>query len=238
MGMDTHALSEPAFASAIEVLAANGVEVMIDRDRGYTPTPVISHAILTYNRGRKSGLADGIVITPSHNPPEDGGFKYNPPNGGPADTQVTGWIEQKANELLAENLRTVSAHSIRARHPGLEHPSPRLYRFLRQRSGRRGEHGGDPRRGGQDRRRSAWRRRRALLGADHRALRHSAQRRQRRSRSDLSLHDRGLGRQDPHGLLVAVCDGAGWSRCSDRFDIAFANDTDHDRHGIVTPQRD
>src|SRR3984893_10273690 len=85
MGMDTHALSEPAFASALEVLSANGVEVMIDRDRGYTPTPVISHAILTYNRGRKSGLADGIVITPSHNPPEDGGFKYNPPNGGPAD---------------------------------------------------------------------------------------------------------------------------------------------------------
>ena len=92
--MDTHALSEPAFVSALEVLAANQVEVMIDRDRGYTPTPVISHAILTYNRGRKTGLADGIVITPSHNPPEDGGFKYNPPNGGPADTDVTEWIER------------------------------------------------------------------------------------------------------------------------------------------------
>jgi len=92
LGMDTHALSEPAFASALEVLAANGVEVMIDCDAGYTPTPVISHAILTYNRNRKTGLADGIVITPSHNPPEDGGFKYNPPHGGPADTHVTKWI--------------------------------------------------------------------------------------------------------------------------------------------------
>lgn len=108
LGIDTHALSEPAFASAIEVLAANGVEVMIDDKGGYTPTPVISHAILTYNRGRKSGLADGIVVTPSHNPPEDGGFKYNPPHGGPADTQVTKWIEEKANALLADNLRQVT----------------------------------------------------------------------------------------------------------------------------------
>src|ERR1700738_1440076 len=104
IGMDTHALSEPAFVSALEVLAANAVEVMIDRDRGYTPTPVISHAILTYNRGRKTGLADGIVITPSHNPPEDGGFKYNPPNGGPADTHVTDWVEAKANEFLENDL--------------------------------------------------------------------------------------------------------------------------------------
>src|SRR5438876_8887213 len=102
IGIDTHALSEPAFASALEVLAANGVDVMVDADEGYTPTPVISHAILTYNRGRKSGLADGIVITPSHNPPEDGGIKYNPPNGGPADTGATGWIEKRANELLAK----------------------------------------------------------------------------------------------------------------------------------------
>src|SRR5271169_1070451 len=94
IGMDTHALSEPAFASALEVLAANDVNVMIDRERGYTPTPVISHAILTYNRGRKIGLADGIVITPSHNPPADGGFKYNPPSGGPADTSITGAIEK------------------------------------------------------------------------------------------------------------------------------------------------
>jgi phosphoglucomutase len=105
--MDTHALSEPAFASALEVLAANGVEVMVDADYGYTPTPVISHAILSYNRGRKHGLADGIVITPSHNPPRFGGFKYDPPHGGPADTQVTQWIEQQANALIGADLHGV-----------------------------------------------------------------------------------------------------------------------------------
>ena len=107
LGMDTHALSVPALASALEVLAANGVDVMLAEQDEYTPTPTISHAILTYNRGRKSGLADGIVITPSHNPPESGGFKYNPPNGGPADTAVTGWIEARANELMAQGLRDV-----------------------------------------------------------------------------------------------------------------------------------
>ena len=104
VGIDTHALSEPAAASALEVLAANGVEVMLAERDEYTPTPVVSHAILTYNRGRTSGLADGIVITPSHNPPESGGFKYNPPNGGPADTDVTGWIQTRANELLGGGL--------------------------------------------------------------------------------------------------------------------------------------
>ncbi len=108
MGIDTHGLSEPAFASALEVLAANGVEVRVDADEGYTPTPVISHAILTYNRGRSRGLADGIVITPSHNPPKYGGFKYNPPQGGPADTHVTQWIEQQANAFLTEGLKGVA----------------------------------------------------------------------------------------------------------------------------------
>ena len=107
LGMDTHALSVPAFASALEVLAANGVEVMIAQKDEYTPTPVISHAILTYNGGRKTGLADGIVITPSHNPPHDGGFKYNPPNGGPAERAVTDWIEAKANEFLENGLSGV-----------------------------------------------------------------------------------------------------------------------------------
>ena len=107
IGADTHALSTPAAASALEVLAANGVEVMLSKDDEYTPTPAISHAILCYNRGRTSGLADGIVITPSHNPPQSGGFKYNPPNGGPADSHVTKWIEAKANELLAEGLKGV-----------------------------------------------------------------------------------------------------------------------------------
>src|SRR5947207_2087171 len=100
MGKDTHALSEPAQRTALEVLAANGVETIIQRDGGVTPTPVISWAILVYNRGRKEHLADGIVVTPSHNPPEDGGFKYNPPNGGPADTDVTGWVQRRANVLL------------------------------------------------------------------------------------------------------------------------------------------
>ncbi|MGD9578013.1 MAG: phosphoglucomutase (alpha-D-glucose-1,6-bisphosphate-dependent) [Syntrophorhabdus sp.] len=100
MGKDTHGLSAPAQRTALEVLAANGVETMIERDDGFTPTPVISHAILTYNRNKKQGSADGIVVTPSHNPPEDGGFKYNPPNGGPADTQVTRWIQDRANLLM------------------------------------------------------------------------------------------------------------------------------------------
>ena len=104
LGKDTHALSDPAFITVLEVLAANNVTAMIDPDGGFTPTPVISHAILTYNRRRSSGLADGIVITPSHNPPEDGGIKYNPPSGGPADTQVTKWIEDRANALLTNKL--------------------------------------------------------------------------------------------------------------------------------------
>jgi phosphoglucomutase len=107
LGMDTHALSMPAFASALEILAAAGVEVMIADGLAYTPTPAISHAILTYNQGRTSGLADGIVITPSHNPPEDGGFKYNPPSGGPAGGEITGWIEKTANDLLAAGVKGV-----------------------------------------------------------------------------------------------------------------------------------
>ncbi len=104
LGIDTHALSESAWGSALEVFAANGVEVMLDRDGGYTPTPAVSHAVVTWNRGRSAGLADGVVITPSHNPPEDGGFKYNPPHGGPADTLVTGAIQDRANAFLAAGL--------------------------------------------------------------------------------------------------------------------------------------
>lgn len=107
LGADTHALAEPAFASALEVLAANELQVMISKGREYTPTPAVSLAILNYNRGRKTGLADGIVITPSHNPPPDGGFKYNPPNGGPASSEVTSFIQTKANEFLADNLQGV-----------------------------------------------------------------------------------------------------------------------------------
>jgi phosphoglucomutase len=107
LGYDTHALSEPATVSALEVLAANEVTVLIDSRDGYTPTPSLSHAILTHNRGRRSGLADGIVVTPSHNPPDDGGFKYNPPNGGPADTDATRWIQDRANALIAAGLKEV-----------------------------------------------------------------------------------------------------------------------------------
>jgi phosphoglucomutase len=123
IGIDTHALSEPAFASALEVLAANEVEVMIDNRDGFTPTPVVSHAILTYNRGRSSGLADGIVITPSHNPPEDGGFKYDPPSGGPADSTITKWIQDKANELIAGGLKDVRRVSFaKAKAAATTHP--------------------------------------------------------------------------------------------------------------------
>jgi phosphoglucomutase len=122
LGIDTHALSESAFGSALEVLAANGIDTMIDAHDGYTPTPAVSHAILSYNLGRTTGLADGIVITPSHNPPEDGGFKYNGTNGGPADTKATGWIEQRANALLADALREVKRIPLeRARVAGTTH---------------------------------------------------------------------------------------------------------------------
>jgi phosphoglucomutase len=114
LGIDTHPLSQPALASALEVLAANGVDVMLAKDDDYTPTPAISHAILTYNRGRKTGLADGIVVTPSHNPPESGGFKYNPTHGGPASSEATSWIQSKANEFLAAKLEGVKRVSLDA----------------------------------------------------------------------------------------------------------------------------
>jgi phosphoglucomutase len=124
VGRDTHALSEPAQQTALEVLVANGMTVMVAARNDYTPTPAVSHAILSYNHGRSSGLADGIVITPSHNPPDNGGFKYNPPNGGPADSDVTTWIQNRANELLADGLREVkraSAADIRASGKVVEH---------------------------------------------------------------------------------------------------------------------
>ena len=130
---DTHALSEPAFRTALEVLAANGVDVMVDRDEGYTPTPAVSHAILTYNRGRTAGLADGIVITPSHNPPEDGGFKYNPPHGGPADTDVTREIQdERQSPAVRESARRRSRDVEEARAP-TDDASARLCRVVRRR---------------------------------------------------------------------------------------------------------
>ena len=132
LGFDTHALSAPAFASALEVLAANEVEVMIAEGDEYTPTPALSHAILAYNRGRTSALADGIVITPSHNPPDSGGFKYNPPNGGPADTQITGWIEAEANRLLAANLDGVKRITLAQARARADHALARLSTRLRR----------------------------------------------------------------------------------------------------------
>ncbi len=127
MGKDTHALSAPAQRTALEVLAANGVETVIQKDDGFTPTPVISHAILIYNRGRKQHLADGIVVTPSHNPPEDGGFKYNPTNGGPANTDITTWIQDRANELLRANNSGVKRISPEA---AIKAPTTRHYDFV------------------------------------------------------------------------------------------------------------
>ncbi len=188
IGIDTHALSEPAFESALEVLAANGVEVLIAQDGEYTPTPAVSHAILVYNRGRERGLADGIVVTPSHNPPDNGGFKYNPPNGGPADTDVTGWIEDRANALLEGRLEGRAAHAVRrrrcARRRTREHDFlERLCRRSRQRDRFRR----DPRLPA-----SAWASIRSAAPAciTGRAIaeryRLDLDRRQRRSRSDVS----------------------------------------------------
>ncbi len=114
IGMDTHALSEAAFSTAVEVLCANGVNLVVQQGMGYTPTPVISHAILQHNLGRTSGLADGVVITPSHNPPEDGGFKYNPPHGGPADSDATGWIQDRANQIIRDGMRAINRMSFAA----------------------------------------------------------------------------------------------------------------------------
>jgi phosphoglucomutase len=234
IGMDTHALSEPAFASALEVLAANAVDVMIDHEDGYTPTPVISHAILTYNGGRKSGLADGIVITPSHNPPEDGGFKYNPSHGGPADTDVTRWIEDRANALLADDLRSVSRISYeKARHASTTHRHDYLSAYvgdlgavvdmeaIRQAGLNIGVH---PLGGAGV---AYWGPVRERYGIDVTVI------------SDLVDPTFRFMTVDWDGKIRMDCSSpyamAGLIALKDRFDVAFANDTDHDRHGIVTP---
>jgi len=233
LGIDTHALSVPACATALEVLAANGVEVMLAEGDEYTPTPVISHAILTYNRGRKKGLADGIVITPSHNPPHDGGFKYDPPSGGPADNVITGWIEAKANALLKTRLKGVKripyAQALRAatthRHDYLN-----LYvgdlgnvvdmKIIRSAKLRLGV---DP-----------------LGGAGV----HYWARIAERHGLNLTVVDETV---DPTFRFMTV-DWDGQIRMDpsspyamqrligmkNRFDLSFACDTDHDRHGIVT----
>jgi len=233
LAKDTHALSEPAFATALEVLAGNGVEVMVDLDLGYTPTPALSHAILIYNRGRHSGLADGIVITPSHNPPEDGGFKYNPPHGGPADTHATKWIENRANEMLAAGLgevrRSLYAHALAAstthRHDYVSNYVNDLGAVLDL---------------------DAVRDAHLSIGADPLGGAGVAYWGRIAERYGLSLTV-AHSNVDPTFRFMSVdWDGKIRMDCSspyamasliamkDRFDISFACDTDHDRHGIVT----
>ncbi|MBI3801019.1 MAG: alpha-D-glucose phosphate-specific phosphoglucomutase [Deltaproteobacteria bacterium] len=233
LGMDTHALSEPAFASALEVLAANGVDVMVDKAAGYTPTPVISHAILTYNRGRHTGLADGIVITPSHNPPEDGGFKYNPSHGGPADTQVTRWIEEKANALLADNLRgVVRIPYERARSASTTHSYDYIGAYVSDLQavvdmeairGARLHLGVDPLGNASV---AYWGPLAERYGLNVEIVNEAVDPTFR----FMSLDWDGKIRMDcssPYAM-------AGLVALKERFDLAFANDTDVDRHGIVT----
>ncbi|MBA3833307.1 MAG: alpha-D-glucose phosphate-specific phosphoglucomutase [Chthoniobacterales bacterium] len=233
LGLDTHALSVPAYATALEVLAANGVEIMLAEGDEYTPTPVISHAILTYNRGRKSGLSDGIVITPSHNPPNDGGFKYNPPSGGPADNTVTDWIGAKANAFLEARLdgvkRIPHERALRAttthRHDYLNNYVNDLGDVidLEVTRGAKLRLGVDP-----------------LGGAGV----HYWPRIAERHGLDLTVVDEAI---DPTFRFMTM-DWDGQIRMDpsspyamerligmkDRFDLSFACDTDHDRHGIVT----
>ena len=234
IGADTHALSTPAAASALEVLAANGVEVMLSKDDEYTPTPAVSHAILCYNRGRTAGLADGIVITPSHNPPQSGGFKYNPPNGGPADSHVTKWIEAKANELLADSLKGVQRmpyeQALKAstthRHDYVGTYVADLvnvidFDAIRGASLRLGV---DPLGGAGVRYWSAI--------AEHYKLNLEVV----NTEVDptfrfMSVDWDGQIRMDPSSPYAMQ----GLIGLRDRFDVAFACDPDHDRHGIVTP---
>ncbi len=234
LGMDSHALSEPAFASALEVLAANQIEVMIDSRRGYTPTPVISHAILTYNRGRTGGVADGIVITPSHNPPADGGFKYNPPNGGPADTDVTAWIEQTANSILADGLRAVeripferALHaSTTRRHDYINAYVSDLAAVVDMKAIRSAgvRIGVDPLGGaGVD----YWGPIIDRYGIAATVVNKAIDPTFRFMTVDWDGKIR-MDCSSPYAMAPVVA-------MRDRFDVAFANDTDNDRHGIVTP---
>jgi phosphoglucomutase len=236
LGIDTHALSEPALASALEVLAANEVEVMIDAADGYTPTPVISHAILSYNRGRTQGLADGIVITPSHNPPQYGGFKYNPPHGGPAETQVTKWIEEQANTILADGLGKVARVPFeRARKASTTHRHNYLESYVDDLPAvvdvevirdSRVHLGVDPLGGASV---AYW----DAIAARHRlnleVVNHSIDPTFR----FMTLDWDGQIRMDPSSVYAM----AGLINLKDRFDVAFANDADADRHGIVTPSQ-
>ena len=233
LGMDTHALSEPALYSAVEVFAANGVEIVVQQGLGYTPTPVISHAILAHNRGRKTGLADGVVITPSHNPPGDGGFKYNPPTGGPADTQTTKWIQDRANAILAGGLKAVKRTALEK---ALKASTTHLYDYirpyvidlenvvnLRAVAAAGLKIGVDPMGGAGV---GFW-----GLIAEHYGLNLDVV----NPRIDptfafMTLDHDGKIRMDcssPYAMASLV-------GMKDQYDIAFGNDTDYDRHGIVT----
>ncbi len=234
MGKDTHAASGPAQRSALEVLAANGVETFIQHGDGYTPTPVISHAVLVHNRGRTEGLADGIVITPSHNPPEDGGFKYNPPHGGPADTEVTKAIEQRANALLAAGLHGVTRVPYEQ---ALKASTTSRYDFvgtyladlihvvdLERIKAAKLRLGVDPLGGAAQ---AYWRPLAERYGLDLEIV---------NDRVDPTFRFMTL---DWDGKIRMDCSSpyamASLIKLKDRFDLAFGNDTDTDRHGIVTP---
>ena len=231
IGFDTHALSAPAFASALEVLAANGVEVLTAADDEYTPTPAVSHAILTYNRGRATGLADGIVITPSHNPPDSGGFKYNPPDGGPADTEVTGWVESQANGLLEAGLKGIARMDF-AKARRAAHAYDYLGTYVAELGnvidldvirGAGVRMGVDPLGGAGV---HYWARIAADYKLDLRVVNDAVDPTFR----FMTLDWDGKIRMDPSSpyamqRLIAL---------KDSYDVAFACDTDHDRHGIVT----
>src|SRR5262247_2484337 len=233
IGFDTHALSEPAFASALEVLVANGVDVMVDADKGYTPTPVISHAILAYNRGRTRGLADGIVITPSHNPPRFGGFKYDPPHGGPADTHVTEWIERQANAFIADGLRGVARIPFeRARSATNTHPHQYLDSYVRDLSSvvdlqaireSKVRIGVDPLGGASV---TYWNAIGQRYGLNLEVVNHVVD----PTFSFMTVDWDGQIRMDPSSVYAM----ARMVGLKERFDIAFASDTDADRHGIVS----
>ncbi len=233
LGIDTHALSQPAFESALEVLAANGVQTMIAKSGEFTPTPAVSHAILVYNRGRSSGLADGIVITPSHNPPEGGGFKYNPPNGGPADNDVTGWIEARANEFLTSGLEGVKriryekalGADTSHRHDFLNAYVNDLGNVLDMDAirGANISMGVDPLGGAGVHYWSAIAERYGLNLAVVNEVVDPTFR-------FMTVDWDGRIRMDPSSSYAMQ----GLIGLKDRFDIAFASDADHDRHGIVT----
>ncbi len=233
IGRDTHTLSEPAFTTALEVLAANGVDTMIDANGGYTPTPAVSHAILTFNLGRTTGPADGIVITPSHNPPEDGGFKYNPPSGGPADTAVTRWIEDRANHLISTNLRAVARLPYsEARRAATTHPHDYVGTYVADLgsivdmeviAGAQLKIGVDPLGGAAV---AFWSPIAGRFGLHVEVV---------NDRVDPTFRFMPL---DWDGQIRMDCSSpyamANLIGLKDRFDIAFGNDPDTDRHGIVT----